>query len=166
MGHYFSLAQRYIADYTCAMRFLVLAAIALLQPATPLVPKHSPYPPIQSDRFARDLRDKNIGDILSISTPTSVFVEPSGKTYTGEQELRELYEQVTTTYDSDLHLTTTRTEHSKTFAIEHGTYTETLRTRATGATQEVHGTYVFVHERQPNGEWLIARQTWTGPPLH
>jgi ketosteroid isomerase-like protein len=148
------------------MRLLVLAAIALLQPAPPPVPKHPPYPPIQSERFARDLHDKNIGDILSISTPKSVFVEPSGKTYTGEQELRDLYEQVTGAYDSDLHLTMTRLEHAKTFAIEHGTYTETLRNRAKGTVQEVRGTYVFVHERQPNGEWLIARQTWTGPPLH
>jgi ketosteroid isomerase-like protein len=148
------------------MLFLVLTALAFLQPSAPATTKRPAYPPIQTDRFARDLHEKNIGDILSISTLNSVFVEPSGKTYTGDEELRELYEQVTGTYDSDLHLTSTRVDHSRTFAIEHGTYTETLRNRATGAVQEVHGTYVFVHERQPNGEWLIARQTWTGAPLH
>jgi uncharacterized protein (TIGR02246 family) len=146
------------------MRFLALLAFALF-----LVPfatsQKRPLPPIQSERFARDLHDKNIDDVLLIYTPDAVFTDPDGKTFKGTDEIRKLYEQVTSAYDSDLHLHRTSFEQTHAFGIEHGTYTETMHNRSTGATQEVHGTYVFLHERQSDGTWLIAHQKWKIAPV-
>ena len=146
------------------MRFLVLLAFALF-----LVPSATsqkrPLPPIQSERFARDLHDKNIDDVLLIYTPDAVFTDPDGKTFKGLEEIRKLYEQVTSTYDSDLHLHRTSFEQTHSFGIEHGTYTETMHNRSTGATQEIRGTYVFLHERQMDGTWLIAHQNWKITPV-
>jgi ketosteroid isomerase-like protein len=122
-------------------------------------------PPIQSERFALDLHDKKISDVMSLYTADAEFIDPDGKTYKGVDEIRKMYEQITSTYDSDLHLKMVSFQQTHAFGIEHGTYTETMRTRATGATQQISGTYVFLHERQPNGDWLIARQTWTQKPI-
>ncbi len=146
------------------MRFIVLLAFALF-----LVPSATSQtralPPLQSERFARDLRDKNIEDVLSLYTPDAVFTDPDGKTFKGIDEIRKLYEQVTSTYDSDLHLMLTSFEQTHTFGIEHGVYRETLRNRSTGATRQVRGTYVFLHERQMDGTWLIAHQKWKITPV-
>lgn len=117
-------------------------------------------PPIQSERLARDIHDKNVGDILSVLTPKAELVTPEGKTVRGEQDMRKTYEDMSSRYDTELHLQMTTFGQTGTFGIEHGTYSEMQRDRATGQTREVRGTYVFVHERQPNGEWHIARQKW------
>jgi len=146
------------------MRFLALLAFAmLLLPAA--TAQKRPLPPIQSERFARDLHDKNIDDVLLIYTPDATFTDPDGKSFKGIDEIRKLYEQVTSTYDSDLHLHMTSFEQTHSFGIEHGTYTETLHNRTTGVTQEIHGTYVFLHERQMDRTWLIAHQKWTVTPV-
>lgn len=146
------------------MRFIVLLAFALfLVPAA--TSQKRPLPPIQSERFARYLHDKNIEDVLSLYTPDAVFTDPDGKTFKGIDEIRKLYEQVTSTYDSDLHLHLTSFEQTHSFGIEHGTYTETLRNRVTGETREVSGTHVFLHERQMDKTWLIAHQKWKITPV-
>ena len=148
------------------MRLLLVALLAVAPASTPAQTKHPSRPPIQDDRFVRDLHDKNIDDVMTLYTSKAVFVNPDGKTFKGEDQIRKLYEQVTATYDSDLHLTTTNLRYTKNTAIEHGTFTETLRTRETGATQQLSGSYVFVHERQSDGTWLISVQKWNTSPLH
>jgi uncharacterized protein (TIGR02246 family) len=148
------------------MKLLLIATLAFAQAAAPSQAPHQPAPVLQDDRFVRDLHDKDVEDVLTLYTPNAVFVNPDGKTSKGLLEIRKLYEQVTTTYDSDLHLTTTKLRHTNNAIIEHGRFTETLRIRATGATQQSSGTYVFLHERQPDGTWLIAMQKWNTSPLH
>jgi uncharacterized protein (TIGR02246 family) len=148
------------------MRLLLIFALALAQTAAPPPAKQQAKPPIQDDRFVRDLHDKNVDDAMTLYTPKAVFVGPDGKTSKGIAEIRKLYEQVTTTYDSDLHLTTTNLRRNNNVVIEHGKFTETLRTRETGATQQVSGTYIFLHNRQPDGTWLIAMQKWNTSPLN
>ena len=143
---------------------LLLAAILLLQPAGP--PPHQPAPGVQTERFARDLHDKNIDDMMTLFTPKAVFEDPEHHRFIGLDAIRKLNEQVTATYDSDLRLNVTTLEKIDKLAIEHGTWTETLRTRATGATQNASGTYVFLHKRRPDGRWLISQMKWSGPSPH
>ncbi len=143
------------------MRVLVVAVLVLCQAAAPLSAVPRKLPPIQSERFARDLHDKNVDHVLTLYTDRAVFIEPGGKTHKGLDEIRKLYDRMTTAFDSDLHLTMTSFEQTRTFGIEHGTFTETLRAKATGATRNIIGTYVFLHEKQTDGSWLIARQKWT-----
>lgn len=118
-------------------------------------------PPLQTERFARDVRDKNVGDILSVFTMRAEVLSPDGKALRGEEQIRKNFEDQASQFDTDLRLQRTGFERTGTFGIEHGTYTQVLRQRSTGQMQESRGTYTFVHERQPNGEWHIARQKWT-----
>jgi uncharacterized protein (TIGR02246 family) len=148
------------------MKLLLVATLVLAQAAAPPQASHQPAPALQDDRFVRDLHDKDIDDVLTLYTPKAVFVNPDGTSSKGLEEIRKLYEQVTATYDSDLHLTTTNLRRTNNTIIEHGRFTETLRIRATGATQQSSGTYIFLHERQSDGTWLIAMQKWNTSPLH
>jgi ketosteroid isomerase-like protein len=146
---------------------LFLVALALLAQTVTVPPaKQQSLPPIQNDRFVRDVHDKNVADVLALYTPRAVFIDREGHSYKGADELRKLYEQVASTYDSDLHLEMTSLKRTYDVVIEHGKYIETRRNLATGAMQDIRGTYVFLHERQADGEWLIAHQRWMQAPLH
>lgn len=135
-----------------------LCLIALLLQLT--LPPPRPAPAIPDERFVRDLHDKNVADVLTLYTPDAIFVGPEHHRYTGPA-LRKLYEQVTATFDSDLHLKRLGLTRDNDTATEHGTYTETLRDRATGAVQHIHGTYHFRAQAQPDGRWLFTRMAWT-----
>jgi ketosteroid isomerase-like protein len=82
--------------------------------------------------------------------------------------LRQLFQTITTTMDSDLAFTSERVEISGDLAYDSGTYKETLVTRATGKVQHTSGDYLTVYRRTkaPNGNavWLIVEQVWTGAP--
>lgn len=143
------------------MRFLLLAAFVLAQANTAVAQSQPKTPLVQSERFARDLHEKKLEDLLSLYTPTAIFTDPAGRTFKGIDEIRSLFERATSAFDTEMHLTRTSFERTQTFGIEHGTYTERVRNRITGAMHEVHGTYVFLHERQLNGDWLIAHQKLT-----
>ncbi|MEO7027859.1 MAG: nuclear transport factor 2 family protein [Acidobacteriaceae bacterium] len=143
------------------MRFFLLVALALVQVNTAVAQSHPKTPSLQSERFARDLHDKKIEDLLSVYTPTAIFTDPSGKTFKGIDQIRNFFERVNSIFDSEMHLTRTSFERTQTFGIEHGTYVENVRNRITGAVHQVRGTYVFLHERQLNGDWLIAHQKLT-----
>jgi ketosteroid isomerase-like protein len=117
-------------------------------------------PAIPDSRFIRDLHDKNIDDVLTLYTPDAIFIGPDAHRYSGPA-LRKLYEQVTAAFDSDLHLKRLGLTRSNSIAVEHGTYTETLRNRATGNVKHIHGTYRFKAQEQSDGRWLFMRMAWT-----
>jgi ketosteroid isomerase-like protein len=159
------------------MHLALYLTVILLQitPQPPAPAIHSAIPPvIPDDRFVRDLHDKNLADVLTLYTPDAVFVDPDGHRYSGPT-LRKLYEQVTASFDSDLHLKRLGLTRTGNLAIEHGAYTETLRARGTsqpvaqasaveqGPAQEqhIHGTYRFTAQLQPDGRWLFTKMEWT-----
>jgi ketosteroid isomerase-like protein len=140
-----------------AMRFSLCLMALFLQTAHP---PHRSMPAIQDECFIRDLRDKNVDDILTLYTADAIFIDPDGQEYSGST-LRKIYEQVTAAFDSDLQLKTLGFSRSNDVVIEHGTYTETLRDRAAGKVEYIHGTYLFTAQVQSDGHWLFTRMVWT-----
>lgn len=134
------------------------ALILILLVQTVKSPAHVPWQ-ATDDRFVRDLHDKRIDDVLTLYAADAVFVNPDGEQIRGPK-LRKLYETVTTTLDSDLHLKPEMYEQMGRSGEESGSYTETLRHRDTGKVDEVHGTYKFdvIHEK--DGQWLFTRMEW------
>jgi ketosteroid isomerase-like protein len=110
-------------------------------------------------RFVSDLHDKKIDDMLKLYTADATFVNPDGTEATGPG-LRKLYEQVTTAYDSDLHLKQTGLKRSINTMIEDGTYTEALGHRSTGKIDQISGTYRFTLHRDLDGTWRYSRMEW------
>jgi ketosteroid isomerase-like protein len=117
---------------------------------------------LPTQRFADDLRSKNLEDVLKLYTPRAVFVDPSGRRYRGPAALRDLYSRVFATFDSDIVMNSESITQGKrsNVCIEAGSFTENLRTRATGTSMHSVGSYRFTYALQSNGEWLLSRQEW------
>ena len=114
-------------------------------------------------RLARDMRDKNISDVLLLYTPDALFVDPDGSRYKGLAELRGLYVRIFATFDSDItfHAGSVSAVTDDGACLESGKYSENLSVRSTGKTNHYTGGYRFEYKLQPNGRWLLFRQEWT-----
>jgi ketosteroid isomerase-like protein len=123
-------------------------------------PSTAPISPLPDARFVQDLHEKNVEDVLTLYSADAVFVNPDGSVAHSGPELRKLYEQVTATLDSDLHLHPSMVEQMGRSVKESGSYTETLRHRDTGKVEEVKGTYLFVGRREADGQYRYTRMEW------
>jgi len=156
--------------YTSRMNFvsrllLFIAAITFFPIVTPAQTAAEKAAAVQSERYALALHNKKIIDLMSVYTPDAEFIDANGARYKGVDEIRKHFEEQFEVFDIDIHLKRNDFQQTHAFGIEHGTYTETLRRHTSGATRQVTGKFVFLHERQPNGDWLIARQEWTAKPV-
>ncbi len=146
---------------------LVLLLLLALQALPPQPAAADPFAALR-DQWTRDLHAKRIDDSLAQYAPDGDFISDAGRTH-GMAALRQLFQTITTTFDSDLTFNSQRVEVSGDLACDSGTYTETIVTRATGKTQHMAGDYLTVYrrERAANGNalWLIVEQVWTGGEL-
>jgi ketosteroid isomerase-like protein len=89
------------------------------------------------------------------------FISDAGRTH-GWAAIRDLYRNITSAMGSDLIFASKHVEVSGNLACGSGSYTETLVIRATGATQHMAGDHLTVYRRDPDGQWRIVEQVWTG----
>ena len=113
------------------------------------------------DQWARHLHDKQVEASIAQYAPDADFLDPGGHITHGASALRQLFQTVTATYDSNLIFLDHRVETSGSLTYDSGTYKETLTTRATGQQQDLSGTYLTIYRRGADGRWLIAEQMWS-----
>jgi ketosteroid isomerase-like protein len=148
-----------------AIAFLAAATVAL-----PLAPTAAPQASTIvalakiREAWVADLRSKKLEPILKFYAADAVFLQPSGERIPGSAALRTLFQNVMATFDSDLTLHSQNLEASGDLAYDSGDYQETLTTIATGAKIASKGSYIIIYRRQPNRDWLIVQQVWTGTP--
>jgi len=159
-------AKTGIIPRRAAIAFLALAATVALTLAPSAAPQASTIVALAKIREAwvADLRSKKLEPILKFYAADAVFLQPSGERITGSAALRNLFQNVMATFDSDLTLHSQNLETSGDLAYDSGDYQETLTTIATGAKIASKGSYIIVYRRQPNREWLIVQHVWTGTP--
>jgi ketosteroid isomerase-like protein len=112
--------------------------------------------------WARNLHDKRVEDSVAQYAPDADFLDPSGARIHGTTGLRELFQTITATYDSDIKFTSHRSEVTSTLAYDSGTYQEILIVRAGSRVEHSSGSYLTIYVRGKGGEWLIVQQMWTG----
>jgi ketosteroid isomerase-like protein len=117
------------------------------------------------EQWAQDLHTKKIDDSLAQYASDADFISDAGRTH-GMTALRQLFTNITATFDSDLVFTSQRVEISGDLAYDSGTYKENLLSRSSGKTQHMAGDYLTVYRRTKaangNAVWLIMEQVWTG----
>jgi ketosteroid isomerase-like protein len=145
------------------MRFALLLLLAL-QASAPTAVSNDPFASLR-DQWAKDLHEKHVDDSLAQYAPDADFISDTGRTH-GMAALRQLFQTITATFDSDLAFTSQRVEISGDLAYDSGSYKETLTARATGKTQHMAGDYLTVYRRTKaangNAVWFIVEQIWTG----
>ncbi len=129
-----------------------------------LLPQLAAADPFQKLRqeWTRDLHEKRVAASTALYSPDGVFIQPDGTRVKGSTAIYNLYQKITSTFDSDLNFSSERVETSKDLAYDSGTYTETLVTRATGKSMLTKGSHLTVYRRGKNGNWKIVEQAWTG----
>jgi ketosteroid isomerase-like protein len=120
-------------------------------------PVSSPLPDAQ---FAVNLHNKQIDDVLGLYTADAVFVNPDGSVAHAGPELRTLYEQVTGSFDSEMHLSPKKARQVGPNVVVSGNYKETLRHRNTGKVHVVKGRYLFVGHKEEDGVYRYSRMEW------
>ncbi len=115
------------------------------------------------DAWVQDLHDKQLEPILKFYAPNAAFLQPSGERITGATALRNLFQNIMTTFDSNLTLCSLRLETSGDLAYDSGEFVETLTNIATGAKISSKGSYIIIYKRETGG-WRIVQHAWTGTP--
>jgi len=116
------------------------------------------------EAWVQDLRAKQIEPILKFYAPEAAFLQPNGERLTGSAALRALFQNIMSTFNSDLTLHSQNLEASGDLAYDSGDFEESLIVIATGARITSKGSYIIIYKRQPNGDWRIVQQVWTGTP--
>ena len=137
-----------------------MPGILMLVLALQIAARPDPFVGLRAE-WASDLHAKNIEESMALYEADADFISDAGRTH-GTAAIRELYRKITATLDSDLTFTSKHVEVSGNLAVDSGSYTETLRTRATGATDHIAGEYVMVYRRDADGRWRILEQAWMG----
>jgi ketosteroid isomerase-like protein len=116
------------------------------------------------EAWVQDLHTKQLEPILKFYAPDAVFHQPAGERITGSAALRTLFQTILATFNSDLTLHSQNLETSGDLAYDSGDFQESLTTIATGAKITSKGSYVIIFKRQPDGNWQIVQQVFTGTP--
>jgi len=112
------------------------------------------------EQWAGDLHAKRVEASVAEYAPDAEFIDPSGTVFQGSVALRQLFQTVTSRFDSDLHFESRRLEVSGDLAYDSGWYHETLTDRATSKAQELRGRYLTIYRRSGDGVWRIVEQIW------
>jgi ketosteroid isomerase-like protein len=116
------------------------------------------------EAWIQNLRNKRLEPILKFYSPDAVFLQPTGERISGSAALRALFQNIMSTFTSDLMLHSVNLETSGELAYDSGDFEETLTVLATGAKISAKGSYIIIYKRQPNRSWQIVQQVWTGTP--
>jgi ketosteroid isomerase-like protein len=157
------------ADFTRTS--LVTVCLAMMLPSTALPSEAdrsqsstdcmSGASDLPTERWARDMREKDLADVMALLAPQPIFVDPSGKAFRGRRSVRNLYSRVFRRFDSNIVLTEVTRGPEADGCVQAGTYWEDLRTRSSGTVTHLVGRFKFSYAPQPNGNWWIARQEWS-----
>lgn len=110
------------------------------------------------------LHTKQLEPILKFYAADAAFLQPSGERITGTAALRNLFQAIMTSFNSDLVLHSLNLETSGDLAYDSGDFEENLTNIANGAKIASKGSYVIIYKRQANGNWQIVQHVWTGIP--
>jgi ketosteroid isomerase-like protein len=116
------------------------------------------------EAWVQDLRTKRLEPILKSYAPDAAFLQPNGERIAGSAALRTLFQNIMSTFNSDLTLHSQNLETSGDLAYDSGDFEESLAVIAAGAKITSKGSYIIIYRRQQNGEWQIVQHVWTGTP--
>jgi ketosteroid isomerase-like protein len=109
-------------------------------------------------------KSKDVSAAVGFYTSDATFLQPSGERIAGIEAIRQLYQKVVSTFDTDLVLRSRNLEVSANLAYDSGEYEETLTNRATGQKQHFRGQYVMIFRLGSDGHWKIIQHAWTVAP--
>lgn len=84
------------------------------------------------DKWLGAFKSKDVTSVVAFYASDAAFLQPTVDRIEGSKAIRELYDKVVSTFDTDLTLNSRFLEASGSLACDSGEYEETLTNRATG----------------------------------
>ena len=112
------------------------------------------------DNWLAAFKAKDVNAAVGFYASEAAFLQPTGERIEGIEAIRELYQKVVTTFDTDLVVRSRHLEVSTDLAFDSGEYEETMTDRTSARKQHFHGQYVMVLRRN-DGHWKIIQHVWT-----
>jgi len=116
------------------------------------------------DSWLAAFKSKDVDTTVGFYASDAAFLQPSGDRIAGIEAIRELYQKVVSTFDTDLVLRSRNLEASANLAYDSGEYEETLTNRATEQKQHFRGQYVMIFRLSNDGHWKVIQHAWTVAP--
>src|SRR6516225_11344671 len=116
------------------------------------------------DSWLAAFKSKDVGAAVGFYASDAAFLQPGGDRIGGIEAIRELYQKIVSTFDTDLVLRSRNLEVSADLAYDSGEYEETLTNRATGEKQYFRGQYLMIFRLSSEGHWKIIQHAWTVAP--
>jgi ketosteroid isomerase-like protein len=110
------------------------------------------------------LHTKQLESILKFYSADAAFLQPSGERITGSAALRNLFQTIMTTFNSELIMHSLNLETSGDLAYDSGGFEENLTNIVNRTKIASKGSYVIIYKRQASGSWQIVQHVWTGIP--
>ena len=117
--------------------------------------------PSVSAAWAAAWSAKDLDTIMQLYAPEPVFLANSGERWSGDDEIRTNFAMGLSSFTPNLTLHSLNSAASGRLAFDSGTYDEIITAAGATAASHVRGNYLFVFERQKDGEWKILEQTFT-----
>jgi ketosteroid isomerase-like protein len=111
--------------------------------------------------WATQWSTKKLDAVIALYAPAPVFLPTSHTRWTGTAAIRKNFSALLAQFNPDIRLHSVRSESSGDLAYDSGSYVETIAPVKGGTIMHFQGDYLFVFQRQKNGEWKILEQTFT-----
>jgi|SRR5580704_18368374 uncharacterized protein (TIGR02246 family) len=114
-----------------------------------------------SAEWASDWSAKKLDAVMTLYAPEPVFLPTVGLRWVGLGMIRKNFGQLLAEYNPHIALHSINADSSNNLAYDSGTYEETITPVKNGRAITTKGAYLFVFQRQKDGDWKILEQTWT-----
>jgi len=114
-----------------------------------------------SREWAADWSAKRLDEVMRLYAPAPVFLPTVGPRWEGATAIRKHFAGLLAKFNPRIVLHSMRSETSGNLSYDSGTYEETITPVNAGKPIAAQGSYLFIFQRQQNGEWKILEQTWT-----
>jgi ketosteroid isomerase-like protein len=110
------------------------------------------------------INDGDIKTLAALTTDGHVMIAPNRPPIVGKAANDAMNGRAFEQFQFDESWSPTQTVVSGDLAFQQGTYVSTAKPRAGGESRTIHGSFLRIYQRQPNGEWRMTRDTFNSEP--
>ena len=99
--------------------------------------------------------------LLDLYAPEPVFLPASGERWAGKDTIAAHFFHGLSQFNPHIELHSARSIASGDLAFDSGTFDQTITAPDGSSPMRLRGNYLFVFQRQPDGQWKILEQSFT-----
>jgi ketosteroid isomerase-like protein len=110
-----------------------------------------------NERYLQSINEEDIATLSNLTTDGHVMLPPNSEPVVGKSANDAMNGGAFKRYDFSETWTPVETVIDGNLAFQRGTFTTIATPKADGDRLEVHGSFMRIYQRQPDGEWRMTR---------